>query len=141
MTHVYDYFKTLKHEELDGEDVSIQRTKWKEKILGHFGNQVKIESGKNIHGNIIYSSLLSYSEVVDGENSESTQQEQNLRKVALCLRRPLFSCKKTFVGNTVSFDDISRGECQIPKNVENFFELLICGPKKQKKMKWWKRNR
>ena len=102
------------------------------KILNHFDGKLKIEPGVNVKGNIIFFSSLSYSEVMSGETDEATYKEISLKNAALLLRKSLTGCTSSKLGTGVSYEDLQKGECEIPLDVQTFFELLICGPKKRK---------
>ena len=87
------------------------------KLNKKYEKQIKIEKGKTVWGNIVYSSLITSEEALRKHRQQVADQATQIREVALLLRESIMNAEKTPLPESLTLKDILKGEVQVPSDV------------------------
>ena len=110
----------------DESDVSYNARKVEGTILNYFGDQIQLVRAKTIRGNLICDKKYTTEEAIRFSDKQNIQIK--IRDVALFLRREVLLADYRPLSNSVSLEDIRKGEVNTLEDLVKFFRYFVGGP-------------
>ena len=121
------FYEELVNDLIDDEsDISYNARKVEGTILNYFGDQIQLVRAKTIRGNLICDKKYTTEEAIRFSDKQNIQIK--IRDVALFLRREVLLADYRPLSNSVSLEDIRKGEVNTPEDMVKFFRYFVGRP-------------
>ena len=97
-----------------------------EKILKEYKGRINVIKGKTVRGNILHSSELTAEEAF--KIAERRNMQSRICETALQLRANILESETNPIPENLTFEDVVKGEVQIPEVLPTFITYLVAGP-------------
>ena len=99
-----------------------------EKLRRWYKGKIKIEKGKTKHGNVIFSSAMSYEEAFRKEHSMEYETVSNIRDMALFLRDVISPAEEEELAEKPKLKYVFNRGVKTPNVYTQFLTHLVCIP-------------
>ena len=139
---VSKYISVLREVGGDGfEEITFTSQHLQDKLKSYFGNNVLFDEGNKRRGNIVYNSKTDLDVAVRNAFENSSDASKKIQDAAFILRKEITSSNKRSLPQSLTLEDIIKGEIDSPDLLYEFLSHVIFGYDRQNRESSIKKRR